>query len=454
MFDMTCLDSYGEVVTYLTQWDIDQSLIIKNTGLTSSPVFHFYNQNSKEAYVVASTLESGVITVHIPNTLLQESLPINVCLYAYSTLTSGKTLATVKIPVRPRPKPSDYKYVENINVVSMEQVKKDLLSELGNDYVAQGQFASTTQAGIVKLYSRIGTTNASGLFVNSDGSMCVYTDPNYGTNRSGDGKVVTSPATADEIEAGTQAYKPITPATFKNYKEKIATTEEHIANTSNPHSVTKEHVGLGNVDNAKQATKTEFDEHREATTLDHPDGCVTVDKLANMAVSTIKIDTSAVTTTKLANKAVTTAKLADSAVNQSKIADGAVGFKQLDTDLTTYSTTPVQVGTWIDGVPVWRVAFDNVPLTPEETAENGKYWHNADSLVNAKNYNYVQFLNAVAIVGTDPKCSIDSNMMSFDEDCYFSFDFSFGYRIPYKSTNLLLSGYVEFITPESNLKTT
>lgn len=35
----------------------------------------------------------------------------------------------------------------------------------------------------------------------------------------------------------------------------------HIGNKSNPHGVTAAQVGLGNVDNAKQATKTEFDAH-------------------------------------------------------------------------------------------------------------------------------------------------------------------------------------------------
>ena len=37
--------------------------------------------------------------------------------------------------------------------------------------------------------------------------------------------------------------------------------DSHTGNTSNPHGVTKTQVGLGSVDNAKQATKTEFDAH-------------------------------------------------------------------------------------------------------------------------------------------------------------------------------------------------
>ncbi len=37
--------------------------------------------------------------------------------------------------------------------------------------------------------------------------------------------------------------------------------DDHEADITNPHSVTKTQVGLGNVDNEQQATKTEFDSH-------------------------------------------------------------------------------------------------------------------------------------------------------------------------------------------------
>lgn len=60
----------------------------------------------------------------------------------------------------------------------------------------------------------------------------------------------------------------------------------HVADTtSNPHLVTKGQVGLGNVTNDKQATKAEYDNHRTATTIDHPDGSVTIDKLSEDVVT-------------------------------------------------------------------------------------------------------------------------------------------------------------------------
>ncbi|WP_338444394.1 BppU family phage baseplate upper protein [Bacillus spizizenii] len=44
-------------------------------------------------------------------------------------------------------------------------------------------------------------------------------------------------------------------------------TDQHINNKSNPHGVTKDQVGLGNVTNDKQATKTEFDTHVKDATV-------------------------------------------------------------------------------------------------------------------------------------------------------------------------------------------
>lgn len=138
MFEVTCLDTYGEIVTSLTQWDIDQSLIIEDSGLATAPTFHFCNKNSIEALVVASSMDTnGAITVKVPNSLLTESLPIIAYMYVYSTTTSGKTMATIKIPVEKRPKPSEYKYVENIDVVSaakIEQEVQDKLAELELKY--------------------------------------------------------------------------------------------------------------------------------------------------------------------------------------------------------------------------------------------------------------------------------------------------------------------------------
>ena len=83
-----------------------------------------------------------------------------------------------------------------------------------NNKVGKTDYASVTQAGIVKLYNS-GGTNRSGLLVQSDGSLLVNVNSEYGLNRTGDGKLVISPATNDDIDKRTQNYKPIVPSTLE-----------------------------------------------------------------------------------------------------------------------------------------------------------------------------------------------------------------------------------------------
>lgn len=63
--------------------------------------------------------------------------------------------------------------------------------------------------------------------------------------------------------------------------------ESHFANTENPHTVTKTQVGLGNVDNVQQATKSEFNEFVART--DNPHG-VTSEQVG--AYSKTQVETS------------------------------------------------------------------------------------------------------------------------------------------------------------------
>ncbi len=70
--------------------------------------------------------------------------------------------------------------------------------------------------------------------------------------------------------------------------------ESHMENTDNPHGVTKEKIGLGNVTDDLQAKDTDFRSHKEAAVLDHPAGSVTADKLAPGAVTAEKLAAGAV----------------------------------------------------------------------------------------------------------------------------------------------------------------
>lgn len=72
--------------------------------------------------------------------------------------------------------------------------------------VDKTQYASTSNYGLVKLSSKGGVSNSNGLTVN--------TNADYGTSRSGDGKVIISSATKSDIDERSNAYKPITPSTL------------------------------------------------------------------------------------------------------------------------------------------------------------------------------------------------------------------------------------------------
>lgn len=76
-------------------------------------------------------------------------------------------------------------------------------------------FASTTQAGLIKLGKDGTGANKSGLVVDSsDGTCNVYCDEAYGTVRTG-GRVATAPATISDIDGRAQTHKPITPSTLE-----------------------------------------------------------------------------------------------------------------------------------------------------------------------------------------------------------------------------------------------
>ena len=99
-------------VDSLYQWDVNQKLVIRGLSLASIPEIHFSNTDMGRAIVKQSSVdEAGIITVDIPNSLLQKPYRINayICIYEDDTF---KSLYCIEIPVKARTKPSDYN-IEN-----------------------------------------------------------------------------------------------------------------------------------------------------------------------------------------------------------------------------------------------------------------------------------------------------------------------------------------------------
>ncbi|MEY8366097.1 hypothetical protein AALA22_10715 [Anaerovoracaceae bacterium 41-7] len=100
--------AYGSYVTdSLYQWDLNRTLEVEGLNLTTAPEVHFSNADLDRAIVRQASISNHVVTVAIPNSLLQSPLPIR----AYIGLYDGdtfRTIETVEIPVITRPKPFDY----------------------------------------------------------------------------------------------------------------------------------------------------------------------------------------------------------------------------------------------------------------------------------------------------------------------------------------------------------
>lgn len=86
----------------LFQWDLGQVLEIHGLSLSSDPEIHFTTEVLNGAIVRQATRDDkGIISVQIPNSLLQKPYKIDifVCVYEGDTF---QTLYKMSIPIIPR----------------------------------------------------------------------------------------------------------------------------------------------------------------------------------------------------------------------------------------------------------------------------------------------------------------------------------------------------------------
>ena len=104
--------AYSTYVTdSLNQWDINQVLRVTGLNLASAPEVHFSNANTGRAIPRQAGMENHVVTVGIPNSLLQDPLRI----FAHIGIYEGdtfKVVEKVEIPVKPRKRPEDYQITD------------------------------------------------------------------------------------------------------------------------------------------------------------------------------------------------------------------------------------------------------------------------------------------------------------------------------------------------------
>lgn len=128
-------------------------------------------------------------------------------------------------------------------------------------------------------HARADATNTSKSSTNGNikingAETVVYNHPGSGTNPHGTTKSdvglsnVPNVATNDQTPTYTATTSLVSltsgeklSVAFGKIARAIMSLISHIGSTANPHTVTKSQVGLGNVDNVQQATKTEFNNH-------------------------------------------------------------------------------------------------------------------------------------------------------------------------------------------------
>lgn len=94
-------------VTGLTQWDYGRKLTIKGLSYTDSVEVHFSNNIEKLAIVMEATKSGSDLVTEVPNVLLEKNSDITAWVYIDSG-TSGETVRTIILKVKPRIKPADY----------------------------------------------------------------------------------------------------------------------------------------------------------------------------------------------------------------------------------------------------------------------------------------------------------------------------------------------------------
>lgn len=143
MAEIMCLDINGNTILNFTQWDSNQKIVIDGefTELELAPYVDFWNENQANALRMTGVVnELGQIEVEIPNALFLDALPMIIFVYLRenidgSTISGGKTVLTSRIPVRPKPKPHDFSFEDNVHVVSLLDLEEKL-NELNDSLTA------------------------------------------------------------------------------------------------------------------------------------------------------------------------------------------------------------------------------------------------------------------------------------------------------------------------------
>lgn len=123
----------------LYQWDLNQVLTITGLSLAVIPEIHFTNDAMDRAIVRHASMDNaGVITVDVPNTLLQKPYKIKAYVCIYEDGDAFKSLYKIEIPVIKRNQPNDYVFEDTAGEIysfnALENLVANALKEIEGVY--------------------------------------------------------------------------------------------------------------------------------------------------------------------------------------------------------------------------------------------------------------------------------------------------------------------------------
>lgn len=132
-------NTYGSYVTdSLYQWDINQVLTVTGLNLPVIPEMHFSNASMDKAIVRQArlTVSDNVtgFSVDIPNSLLQDPLPIHAHIGIYEGDTF-KVVEKVEIPVRYRVRPADYRFEDTYGEIYSYKALENKIANINDTWV-------------------------------------------------------------------------------------------------------------------------------------------------------------------------------------------------------------------------------------------------------------------------------------------------------------------------------
>lgn len=112
----------------LYQWDVNQVLQVYGMSLAKAPEVHFTNAATSRAIPRQASMDAaGVITVSVPNSLLQKPYAITAHICGY-TGTTFETFYKLAVPVKERQQPADYTLTDDPEVYSFNALENAVVN--------------------------------------------------------------------------------------------------------------------------------------------------------------------------------------------------------------------------------------------------------------------------------------------------------------------------------------